>query len=112
MKAALEALDNVGTVDVTREIGEGSGLYVWYVTFTDPTLPAYSSSVYSSDGEGGGDAVSFATLSFPLLYPGGGEDEGGEGLGLGTLEGGGLNVTRERSGTVGPLSGEVRGKVL
>ncbi len=108
VKGALEALVNVGTVDVTRENGEGSGLYVWYVTFTDPALPAYSSSVYPSDGEGGGDVVPFMTLSFPLLFPGGEEDEGGGGLGLGTLAGGSLNVTRERRGTLGPLSGAVR----
>ena len=106
MKAALEALVNVGTVDVTRENSDGGGLYVWYVTFTEPALPAYSTSVYPGDDDDGGDANSAATLSFPLLYPGGEEGESGD---LGTLGAGGrLNVTRERRGTLGPLSGAVR----
>lgn len=105
VKDALEALGNVGTVDVTREDGDGGGLYAWHVTFTEPVLPAYSSAYL---GDGGGNEVdpATATLSFPLLYAGGEDDDGG--LGLGTLGAGGqLNVTRERRGTLGPLSGEV-----
>lgn len=106
VKAALEALRNVGTVDVTREDGGGGDLFAWLVTFTGPVLPAYSST-HLGDDEENEIAPSPATLSFPLLYAGGEEDEGG--LGLGTLGAGGqLNVTRERPGTLGPLLGEVR----
>ena len=104
VKDALEALGNVGTVDVTREDG-GGGLYAWHVTFTEPTLPAYSNA-HLGDSDGSEVDPAAATLSFPLLYAGGGDDDGG--LGLGTLGAGGqLNVTRERRGTLGPLSGEV-----
>lgn len=105
VKTALEALTNVGTVDVTREDGEGGDTYAWQVTFTEPVLSAHS-SVYTGD-DGGGDIDSAVALSFPLLYAGG--EEYGGGLGLGTLGAGGeLNVTRVRRGTLGPLSGEVR----
>lgn len=105
VKAALEALGNVGTVEVAREDGAGAGLYAWLVTFTEPVLSAYSSP-YPGDGEGDAIDPAEATLWFPLLYAGGEEEDGG--LGLGTLGAGGqLNVTRERRGTLGPLSGEV-----
>lgn len=105
VKAALESLGNVGTVEVTREDGVGVGLYAWHVTFTEAALSAYS-NVYVGDGDRNEVDPAAATLSFPLLYAGGEEGDGG--LGLGTLGAGGqLNVTRERRGTLGPLAGEV-----
>lgn len=112
MKAALEALPNVGTVEVTREDGDTTDGYAWQVTFTEPVLSAYSSSVYAGDDDESGVTDSLVALSFPLLYAGGEEYSAG-GVGLGTLGNGGeLNVTRLRRGTLGPLSGEVRIKPL
>lgn len=112
MKAALEALTNVGTVNVSREDGESADNDAWQVTFTEPVLSAYSSSAYASDDQGSGDVESVVALSFPLLYAGGEEYSAG-GISLGTIGiGGGLNVTRVRRGTLGPLSGEVRMKPL
>lgn len=108
MKTALEALTNVGTVDVTREEGDSADNFAWQVTFAEPVLSAYSTSVYASADDGSGDIDSMVALSFPLLYAGGEEYSAG-GLGLGTLGiGGALNVTRARRGTLGPLSGKVR----
>lgn len=104
MKAALEALANVGTVDVTREDGDESELYAWSITFTGPVMSAYSSVDGDEDTDIDGSA---AMLSFPLLYAGG--ENGDDGLGLGTLgTGGELNVTRVHRGTLGSLSGKVR----
>lgn len=104
MKDALEALTNVGTVDVTREDGDGSDLYAWSITFTGPVVSAYSN--VDSDEDTDVDEAA-AMLWFPLLYAGG--EDGDDGLGLGTLgTGGELNVTRVHRGTLGPLSGKVR----
>lgn len=108
VKAALEALTVVGTVDVTREDGDANDNYAWQVTFTEPVLSAYSSSVYASEDDGNGVIDSLVALSFPLLYAGG-KEYSADGAGLGTLGNGGeLNVTRVRRGTLGPLAGEVR----
>lgn len=105
VKAALEALTYMGTVNVTRE-DLGSDLYAWSITFTEPTTSAYSNSDSATDIDTA-TGLSLVPLSFPLLYAGG-EDWGG-GLGLGTLgTGGEINATRLQRGTLGPLSGEVR----
>lgn len=105
VKAALEALTYMGTVNVTRE-DLGSDLYAWSITFTEPMTSAYSNSDSATDIDTA-TGSSLVPLSFPLLYAGG-EDWGG-GLGLGTLgTGGEINATRVQRGTLGPLSGEVR----
>lgn len=99
MKSALEALTNVGTVNVTRE-ERGGDNYAWLITFAEPAI-----SSHSADIEEGTEATS-ALLSYPLLYAGG-EDEGA-GLGIETLgTGGEINATRVQRGTLGPLAGEV-----
>lgn len=97
IKAFLEALSNVGGVNVTRkELGDDH--FSWLVTFTEPATSAYR----DKRGTEGG-----SMLFFPLLYAGG-VDEGGA-LGLGTLgAGGGINASRAKQGTLEPLFGEVR----
>ena len=103
VKSALETLTNVGTVNVTRD-DLGNDLYAWSITFTEPTTSAYVANAdIIEDGDGN---VTSTGLSFPLLYVGGAESD--VGLGLETLgTGGGINVTRVKRGTLGPLSGQV-----
>lgn len=100
MKAALEGLPSVGTVNITRH-PLGGDLFSWIITFTEPATSAYS---VLADEEEAGNARPL--LSFPLLYGGGGG--GTRTLGIHTLgSGGSLNVTRLRRGTFGPLTGKV-----
>lgn len=101
VKSALEALSNVGTVNVTRDESDGGGLYSWRITFVEPIMSALSS--VDQNGDAGGSS---AILLFPLLYAGGEENDAAPGLG--TLGAGGeFNVTRLHRGTLGSLSGEV-----
>lgn len=92
----------MGTVNVTRE-DLGGNLYAWTVTFKEPELSAFSVTMIAGEED---EATQGTLLLFPLLYAGGTHDSGGRGLG--TLgHGGGVNVTRVRGGTLGPISGEV-----
>lgn len=104
VKTALEALSNVGTVNVTRQ-DLGGDLFSWLVTFIEPAGSAYGFTTKDETAESG--AESTILLSFPLLYAGG-EDSDSK-FDLGTLgNGGGINATRVQRGTLGPVSGEVR----
>lgn len=105
LKSTLEALPSVGTVNVSRE-DMGGDLYAWTITFTEPSSSAYTTTTEVEDEDG--TTTTTTLLSFPLLYAGGVESD--DGFGLGTLgTGSGLNVTRVRQGTLGPISGKVSG---
>lgn len=104
VKTALEALSNVGTVNVTRE-DLGGDLFSWLITFTEPAFSAYSITVEHEKGENHTESTTL--LSFPLLYAGG--TGTGSGFDLGTIgSGGAINATRVKRGTLGSVSGEVR----
>ncbi|CAN0397451.1 unnamed protein product, partial [Hapterophycus canaliculatus] len=65
VKYALEALSNVGTVDVTRDEGDSGDLHSWRITFVNPAISALSSVDEDEDVDG-----TSAVLSFPLVYAG------------------------------------------